>query len=82
MIGKFWFASYETFTINQEKEIAVFETEEERDRWVNSDLAFIPRIPLSDDDVGDIIIDRLINDPIDEGIKWFVEPGGILEKFL
>ena len=62
-------------------DIAVFETEEERDAWVNDKYAIFPRVAFDDGDIGffedeaNSTIDTWEEDDIDScGVRWKINP--------
>ena len=62
-------------------DIAVFETEEERDAWVNDKDAVFPRVVFDDGDIGffedeaNSTIDTWEEDSVDIcGVRWKINP--------
>lgn len=56
-------------------DIAVFETEEERDAWVNDENAFFPRVTYTDDEIFLMDIDTWDEDEADIwGVRWKINP--------
>lgn len=56
-------------------DIAVFETEEERDAWVNDENAVFPRVAYTDSDVFLMDIDTWDEDSEDIwGVRWKINP--------
>jgi len=74
---KMFYAGYDEIS----PDIAVFETEEERDAWVNDEYAIFPRIAFDDGDIGffedeaNSTIDTWEEDDIDSfGVRWKINP--------
>lgn len=70
-----FYAGYSTFNTD----VAVFQSERQRDKWVN-DYSLFDRIPLSEDDLFFVLdgfpIDSLRQeaDDLDDSIVWLLNP--------
>lgn len=70
-----YYAGYATISTD----VAVFQTERQRDKWVN-DFSVFDRIPLSKDDARFILDDfpfdflRQEADYLDDSIVWLINP--------
>ena len=74
---KMFYAGYDEIS----PDIAVFETEEERDAWVNDKYAVFPRVVFDNGDIGffedeaNSTIDAWEEDDIDSfGVRWKINP--------